>query len=76
MMSENNERETGPAFCECRRPPFPIFPVVVPFIFPFGVIAMTIMRTRHRRRALEARLSEVEKTLAALTEIVPQSEEE
>jgi hypothetical protein len=48
----------------------------MPLIFPFGVMAMTITLMRRRRRALEARLSEVEEALAALTEKVSPAEEE
>jgi len=48
----------------------------MPLIFPFGMMAMTITLMRRRRRALEARLSEVEEALAALTEKVSAAEEE
>jgi hypothetical protein len=76
MLCEENESEAGPGGWECPRPPFPIFPVVVPLIFPFGVMAMLIRRGRRRRRTLEARVSEVEKELAALTEKVSAAEGE
>ena len=93
MLCENNEHGDEPVGWECHRPPFPIFPVVMPLIFPFGLMAMliTLMRRRRserpsphrmrtgrgrRRRALEARLSEVEEALAALTEKVSPAEEE
>jgi len=76
MLCEDNESEAGPGGWECPRPPFPIFPVVMPLIFPFGVMAMLIALMRRRRRALEARLSEVEEALAALTEKVSAAEEE
>lgn len=76
MLCEDNESGAGPGGWECRRPPFPIFPVVMPLIFPFGMMAMTITLMRRRRRALEARLSEVEEALAALTEKVSAAEEE
>jgi hypothetical protein len=48
----------------------------VPLIFPFGFMAMLIALMRRRRRTLEARLSEVEKELAALTEKVSPAEGE
>jgi hypothetical protein len=76
MSCQSDESRTGPADWGCPRPPFPIFPVVVPLIFPFGFMTMMIMRTRRRRRALEARLSEVEGKLADLTEMVSQVEGE
>jgi BMFP domain-containing protein YqiC len=45
-------------------------------VFPFGFMTMMIMRARGRRRALEARLSEVEGKLADLTDMVSQAEVE
>jgi len=48
----------------------------MPLLFPFGVMAMTIRLARRRRRSLEARLSQVEKRLAALTDKVSQAEGE
>jgi hypothetical protein len=48
----------------------------MPLFFPFGVMATLIALMRRRRRTLEARLSEVEKELAALTEKVSPAEEE
>ncbi len=76
MLCENDEHGVGPRDWKCPRPPFPIFPVVVPLIFPFGFMAMRIKHNRRRRRALEARVSEVEKELAALTEKVSAAEGE
>ncbi len=76
MSCQSDEYGPGPADWGCPRPPFPIFPVVVPLIFPFGFMTMMIMRSRRRRRALEARLSEVEGKLADLTEMVSQAEGE
>jgi len=76
MLCENNESEAGSGGWACRRPPFPIFPVVMPLLFPFGVIAMTIRLKRRRRPSLRARLSEVEERLAALTEKVSAAEGE
>ena len=76
MSCQSDENGPGPADWGCPRPPFPIFPVVVPLIFPFGFMMTMIMRSRHRRRALEARLSEVEGKLADLTEMVSQTEGE
>jgi hypothetical protein len=76
MLCENNEHGDEPVGWECPRPPFPIFPVVMPLIFPFGFMAMLIALMRRRRRALEARLSDVEEALAALTEKVSPAEEE
>ena len=76
MLCENNEHGAGSADWECPRPPFPIFPIVVPLIFPFGLMAMLIALMRRRHRALEARLSEVEEALAALTEKVSPAEGE
>ena len=76
MLCGNSEHGDEPAGWECRRPPFPVFPIVMPLIFPFGVMAMLITSMRRRRRALEARLSQVEEELAALTEKVSQAERE
>ena len=51
-----------------RRPPFPIFPIVCPLMFPIGLM-IVIGRMRARRRgALEARLAEVEERLGDLEE--------
>ena len=53
------------------RPPFPIFPIVCPLMFPIGfMIVMGRMRKR-RRRALEARLAAVEEKLNDLAERMP-----
>lgn len=76
MLCEDNESEAGSGGWACRRPPFPIFPIVMPLLFPFGVMAMTIRLTRRRRRSLRARLSDVEERLDALTEKVSQAEGE
>jgi len=50
------------------RPPFPIFPIVCPLMFPIGFMVMMGRRRRHRRRALEARLAQVEERLGNLEE--------
>jgi len=51
-----------------RRPPFPIFPIVCPLMFPIGfMIVMGRMRKRPRR-SLEARLTQVEERLGELEE--------
>lgn len=76
MSCEDNESGAGSGGGVCRRPPFPIFPIVMPLLFPFGVMAMTIRLMRRRRRSLAARLSQVEEKLAALTDKVSQAERE
>jgi hypothetical protein len=76
MLCEDNESGAGTGGWAWRRPPFPIFPIVMPLLFPFGVMAMTIRLTRRRRRTLAARLSEVEEEIAALKEKISPAEEE
>ena len=76
MLCEENESGDEPVGWECHRPPFPIFPLVMPLIFPFGLMAMLITSMRRRRRTLEARLSDVEEEVAALKEKVSPAEGE
>ena len=58
--------------CECHggpwrgRPPFPIFPIVCPLMFPIGFMVVMGRRRRRRRRALEERLAVVEERLDGL----------
>jgi len=63
-----------PAVDECEyhggpwrgRPPFPIFPIVCPLMFPIGFIVVMGRLRKRRRRALEARLTAVEERLDGL----------
>jgi hypothetical protein len=64
--SEGSEAEAEPQ--GFRMPPFPIFPILMPLMFPMGFVAMLIMLGTRRQRALEARLAEVEERLEDLTE--------
>jgi hypothetical protein len=65
-----------PAVDECEyhggpsrgRPPFPIFPFVCPLMFPVGFMVMMGRLRRRRRRAVEARLAQVEERLDGLEE--------
>jgi hypothetical protein len=53
------------------RPPFPIFPIVCPLMFPIGFVVVMGRLRKRRRRALEARLTAVEERLDDLAERVP-----
>jgi len=48
------------------RPPFPIFPIVCPLMFPIGFMVVMGRRRRRRRRTLESRLAQVEERLDGL----------
>ncbi len=64
---DESEQQEGGMRC---RPPFPIFPIVCPLIFPIGVMTLLLRRRERRERALEARVGKVEKRLDDLAEKV------
>jgi len=57
-----SEFETDESQAPCR-PPFPIFPIVFPLMFPIGFMIVMGRMRRRRRKALEARLAQVEERL-------------
>ncbi|HUS83011.1 MAG TPA: hypothetical protein VM013_07150 [Dehalococcoidia bacterium] len=56
-------------------PPFPLFPIVFPMIFPIGVLTLLGRRRRRRERSVETRLGEVEKRLDDLADKVAAGED-
>ena len=69
MSAEPAEYEGAAGSPPCR-PPFPIFPIVCPLMFPIGFLVVMGRMRRRRRRALEARLAQVEERLDDLEEKV------
>ena len=72
---ESSEHGAEAEAQERRMPPFPIFPIVMPLIFPMGFVAMLIALGTRRRRALEARLAEAEDRLEDLAQKVSPAQE-
>lgn len=61
------DSENGPC-CGGRPcpPPFPIFPIVCPLIFPIGFAVMLVRLGKRRRRGLEARIASLEEKVGSL----------
>jgi len=62
-MDSENDQCCGGRPCP---PPFPIFPIVCPLIFPIGFAMMLVKLGRRRRRGLEARITSLEEKVESL----------
>lgn len=66
--SQGGGREPAEEPRPFRPPPFPIFPLVMPLMFPIGFVALLIIAGTRRQRTLEARLAEIRDRIEDLAE--------
>lgn len=62
-MDSENSQCCGGRPCP---PPFPIFPIVCPLIFPIGFAVMLVKLGKRRRRGLETRIASLEEKVESL----------
>jgi hypothetical protein len=66
MATESEGRERERELRAFPRPPFPVFPFVMPLMFPIGFVALLIILGSRRQRTLEARLAEIQEKIEDL----------